>query len=181
MNGRRVVKIIVAVAIPLALVSACLYGIMSHGGVPVRFVYRYVSLEDVPGIRVEKRGKLDFEKAQDHAEMPFEYTLDRERYRLSFSRVFDGRSDMEIRASGDGQDSLGLLPRSDRTQFSERPCDRLFVRQGALHFSWTCELAYKYQWFISFDVTDSAGQVIGEENIPFTIVRNGHWWETDSL
>lgn len=106
----------------------------------VRSRYRYISLEDVPGIQIDKTAKIDIDGLRDASAIPVEYRLVRERYTLHFS--ITGKSYHPAIRISPGDRRLRLIVHRDPEALAPNgaPCASSYpVAGGAIDFGWEPE------------------------------------------
>ena len=150
--------------------------------------YRYISLENVPGIEVVERGNPRLDRIRGASPMPTAYRLERDRYRLDLRVNLETYAPaLRIRAEAktDADGTLELAPKRWRRTSSTRaaPCGSFYDVAGSsdqLSFGWGCKEG-ENDHFISFDVMTVDGEVLGREDIPFTLEANGSYTLSDML
>jgi hypothetical protein len=150
--------------------------------------YRFISLEEVPAISVDRHGTADLAGLYFSSTMPIEYSLYRERYSLRFrvpSDVYlpalqiavEGKKGEVLSLSQQGWRRARRDPRAPCGSFQTLPRSK-----SELRFSWTsCGKEAPDKQFISFDVLAESGQVVGNEDIPFKLKINGIYVVPDVL
>lgn len=149
--------------------------------------YYYVSLERVTGIQVVKQAKLKLENLEKNSEIPTEYNLFRDRYTLSFL-IGDKSYYPHLKIAVNGVDSdLFLKPRRDMKVVSNEGnvCASYYLNnddRSMMDFGWAVNcIAADIKKIISFDIVDSSGAVVAEEDIPFTVERDGEYTLLDAI
>jgi hypothetical protein len=161
----------------VALVTAC-----------ARSKYRYISMKDVPGIEVVEYGRPRLKAIRGASSMPTEYRLERERYRLELRinlETYAPALVVRTEAKGTGLGVLHLVAQRSRKTpaASVAPCGSFYEVTGSpnqLSFGWACKDGDEGR-FISFDVLTTAGQLVGEEDLPFELEENGYYFLPDLL
>lgn len=168
-----------SLALAVALVS-------TMGCLPHVSRYRYLSFEEMPGVRVESVAPVEVENLVFGSTIPVEYSLVREGYTLRMSidpRSYFPNARIEL------VDSPGvrLVPRPSRGARANRPrpCgsyDDIATSGDRFEFSWVIcgDDANPEELVIAFDVV---GENLGvkEEDLQFTLRRDGVYWLRDSL
>ena len=152
--------------------------LLAVGGCAPSFNYfYYLSLVGVEDIEILDRGVVD-DIALFHKPMPLRYQLERNAYVVEFELTpsEEGFPHVWIRATMPSGEGVALEPtRDDR-------CDywRYSSTFGKYSFKWSsldhCLLEggeAAVRQVIGLVVHDSTGNVMGEEDLPFEIVRNG--------
>ena len=167
--------------------------LFSVGCVPKFFEYKYISLEQLEGVQVISHGKSEISHLLSDNEMPVRYELARESYILVFEldkkyywpSIFVGSKSLS---------NVGLIIEA----IAIGDCGRFDVwgtytidNLQALRYVWSpagsinCRVSdiedYPAQQIIGFVVKNQEGKVLGEEKLPFTLIRNGTYYEYDSL
>jgi hypothetical protein len=150
--------------------------------------YRYISLEDAPGVVVQSHGAPALESLRFSSEMPVEYSVDREHYRLRFRVDVDSYlPKMGIAVDAKKGEALSLAQQRWRKTREGRSasCASFYPVENSaseLDFAWvTCADDTEAERYISFDVVGAAGRVIGIEDIPFKLKTNGVYVLPDLL
>lgn len=150
--------------------------------------YRYISLEQVAGIHVDRMAKVELEGLRGNAAIPVEYSLARERYVLHF--VISGKSyHPAIRVAVTAQrnaDAKALSLRAQRDLHvvapNGTPCASVYPAGDAFDFGWSGDCSdAKLPKAIEFDVLDEMGATIGRESILFTLGESGVYSAIDSI
>ena len=149
--------------------------------------YRYVSIENVPGINTTKIGASDLR--HPHllgGEFPIEYELRRPSYRLVFWIATDRFAPhIWIRPTVEPAQALLLKPRPDLLPPTTRarPCGTYSTPRATeeLRFDWViCGVdASPEEMSIAFDVVDTHGEVRGQEVLRFQIHESGFYFPPD--
>ena len=176
------------------LISSC---VVTHG-------YYYISLEEIPGIKTLAYGKSERGNIRSHEAMPVEYELSRDRYILLIE--IDRKSNWPasyIRAKSlEGLD-LQVKVTADVEAVREGRAPRTpYTCSGFDFFAFDTEndTLLRYEWWgffegeicslrnisaddltMRFRVMDNAGNLLGEERLPFRLIRNGLMIEYDVL
>ena len=148
--------------------------------------FYYLSLAGVEAIEVLEMGVVERDRVFFHDPMPIRYRLSRDAYVIEINRNLDhGSPTIWIKAATPAGANLALeQSRDDR-------CDSWWdfsQNSGYYEYSWSnlrnClpvgEEAEERQ-VIGLVVRNEAGDVIGEESLPFEIVRNGTIVRIDSI
>jgi hypothetical protein len=150
--------------------------------------YRYISLEQVAGIHVDRMAKLELDGLHGNAAIPVEYSLARERYMLHFS--ISGKSyhpAIRVAASATrdaGAAALSLHAQRDMHVRAPNgtPCASVYPAGDTFDFGWSSDCSdEKLPKAIEFDVLDEAGVAIGRESILFTLGESGAYSAIDSI
>jgi hypothetical protein len=152
---------------------------------PIRI--RYVSLEDVEGVRITDRQKPALKHVQFWAsEFPIDYRLERSTYVVRFRIDTDEYlPHVSFEASTKSREPLRIRPRPDRVPYTGRVrrCGTFSDAEvkGRVRFDWViCGAnATRDEMVISFDVVSQSDQVVGSEEIPFRLVENGFYLPPD--
>ena len=161
-------------------------GLCSTGCVPYVSTYEYIDLQDAPGFELGGFSVPDLDGLQSATKMPSLYRADRGRYRLEcrvsptsylpamLIRVFSEDSELAIEQK-----------RQRKAMARGRPCGSFYAvddRRDLTKFAWvSCNSADPREAFISFDVVDTDGEVVGQEDIPFVLRSNGFYVLPDAL
>ena len=150
---------------------------------PAFNIYRYISLEDYPDARVVERTQpTPGEHRFFVGEIPVRYEIEREGYTLTF-----------VIHPNNWHPGIGLTirPFPDRRIHAERypaPCTEWTVQDDA---GWLGYAIYplcfegdpwnKVEKRLRFQVVDPDGNVVAEEDIPYTIERDGFFMYMDAI
>ena len=150
--------------------------------------YRYISLEDIPGIRVEAMGEAELENLYFHSEMPVRYSLERKSYYISFhvnKESYFPSLTIVVSSADDGGPLKLEHQRYRKAKVSQSSCGPSFYRNAdqlsRLGFGWSECDELKQQQIISFDVLSADGEIIGQEDIPFELKSNGFYYVVDAI
>ena len=174
-------KLKIAVAIAIAVTMS--------GCVPVFGRYYYIALMDAPGLEVTGYGVRKFE-TWFHERMPMSYRLRRQHYEV----------ELEVSAEASAWPRMFVKSQSpDGTPLSINPvdigeCSSWWPRMpdGGVpsQFTWYREASMKCnldglrtddEHVMRFKIVDEAGNIFGEESLPFDLARNGLWVEYDAI
>ena len=151
--------------------------------------YKYISLEQVQGIRVVSRGRPDRSSIQADKEMPLRYELNRDRYVLLFeldenrywSSIFIGARSMSGVVFAVEPLPVAACGRFDKS-LSNQTVKYVWIPAA---FVADCPVqeneGYVSHQVIRFSVKDREGKTLGEEHVPFVLVRNGSYYLVDGL
>lgn len=150
--------------------------------------YRYISLEDVPGIEIVEHGMPQLEGIRGASSMPTAYRLQRSQYEIEFRVNLDTYNAAVYIYVEPKIKDLGTLRMTDQKwrkipAVSETTCHNYYYsteHQNRLGFAWGCS-AEGAGRIISFDVVTIDGIVLGQEDVPFQLKSNGISTLTDSL
>lgn len=156
------------------------------GCLPQVSQYRYLSFEEVPGVKVESVAPIEVKNLVFRSRIPVEYSLVREGYTLRIR--IDPRSYVP-NAAIELADSPGvrLVPRPSRGARVNRPrpCgsyDDISTSGDRFAFSWVIcgDDANPEELVVAFDVV---GENVGveEEDLQFKLRSDGVLWLHDSL
>ena len=164
---------------------------LMNGCVPVKYDYYYISFEDTPDIKTLTYGKTAINKLESHEPMPIEYELNRGRYTLSIE--IDQKSKRPasfVRAKN--LEGLGLKVEAITDGSKCGGFDFLTVDikdDEFLRYEWwgfvKAECLNKKistnEMSINFRVMDDTGNLLGEERLPFKLIKNGIYIEQDAI
>lgn len=149
--------------------------------------YFYISLEQSPGIKVVDRRMLVLKDLQHDGVVPTDYVAERGAYILQL-RILDVSyfPHMEISVSGADHGAYEIRPRVDISVVGEggNICASYDVHTNGsvMDFGWDTDcLAERVPKFVSFDILNQTGVVIGHEHILFTVVQNGTYTVLDAI
>jgi hypothetical protein len=136
---------------------------------------------------VESRAAFDVENLYLSSEVPAQYLLERERYRVKIAidlTSYDPQAVIEVQ--GAGEVVVAFRPEPFVRAGRARPCGSYDAFKGdrqRFMFSWVIcgEDADASEFVVAFDIFDEMGSLVGEERIPFELKRNGVFWASDSL
>lgn len=150
--------------------------------------YYYASLEDVSGVEITSVGKVRLEKLKGNSEIPTSYALRRENYSLQF---FVGDESyyphFKISIESVSGEILSLKPRRNKNTVSEDGiiCASYYLDSrdsSNIDFGWSSDcLPDNIPKYISFDVVDSGGRLVAQEDLPFKIKKDGKYTLLDAI
>ena len=150
------------------------------------YSYYYISLENLDEANILKIKTIDLEGLKGSSPIPVEYEIKRNNYSLTLTIIEKSYfPNFDINVIGEGK--LKLIHRWDPeiTGQMGEICASFEVdsqNPSNLIFSWSTgcrgDLIDK---IISFDVFDENDILLGREDIPFILKRNGRYWLIDAL
>ena len=150
--------------------------------------YYYISLEDIPGIELVSNGIVQLKNLTGNSEIPTGYTLNRSSYILNLS-IGDISPNPHLNVSIESKngETLSFNPKIDyslasRTGMLCTSYSRDEDFESRFIFAWApgC-VSDDYDKVITFDVIDSEGKIIYQENIPFKLIKDGKYFLWDTL
>jgi hypothetical protein len=150
--------------------------------------YYYASLENVDGVKVVSKRKLQLDKLTKNSKIPTEYLIRREEYLLKFligDKSYSPHFKVSVKGSGNAK--FTLKPRRDIKTVSEEGiiCSSYYLdknNRSKMGFGWSTGcLSDDIKKEISFDVVDSSENIIASEDIPFVLVRDGKYTSLDAI
>lgn len=168
--------------------------LFSVGCMSKSFDYKYISLEQFEGIQVISHGRSELSRLKSDNEMPIRYELARENYVLIFE--LDKKNHWpSVFVSSVSLSNVGLIIEAiavgDCGGFDDWGIQYKIDNLQALRYVWSpafnrnCQVSgnedYPSQQMIGFVVKDQGGNILGEEKLPFTLIRNGTYYEKDGL
>ncbi len=175
-------------------VIICTILLFSVGCMSKSFDYKYISLEQLEGIEIVSHGKSELSRLKSDDDMPTRYKLSRKNYILIFE--LDKKNHWpSILVSSKSLSGVGLVIEAitvgDCGGFDDWGVQYKVDNLQALRYVWSpafrrnCKMSgnedYPSQQVISFVVKDQEGKVFGEERLPFVLIKNGTYYEKDSL
>lgn len=150
--------------------------------------FYYVSLENYSDAQIGSRAKIQLKNLIKNSEIPKQYTLHREAYVLDLS-IGDNsyRPHLKITVNGLRGQDLRLVPRRNINIVSSkgRICASYYLNAenpSVLDFSWSSNcLDSQIKKEISFNVIDQSDEIIGKEDIPFVLKKDGQYTLMDAL
>lgn len=147
--------------------------------------FHYIRLEPVAGLSIVERGEVDLRGLFGAGPLPLRYELRRDAYAVTLAvvansylpamRVEIDTAGLEIRARRDTglRSGAGL------------PCASVYpdhVTGGAMIFGWSpaCDSATMPRR-LSFDVLSADGELLGREDLAFTLPANGWYVQLDAV
>jgi hypothetical protein len=167
--------------------------LFSTGCMTKPYDYEYISLEQIRGIKVISYGRSEMSRIKSDNNMPIRYEIPRKNYVLVFE--LDKKSHWpSIYVSAKSLNGMGLIieaiPTGDCGGFDGLGIDYELDGMQALRYEWLpllnrgCKVTdgedYSNQQVIGFKIKIQ-GRVIFEEQLPFTLIKNGIYYETDGL
>ena len=158
------------------------------------FDYKYISLEQLEGIQIKSYGKSELPRLKSDNKMPVRYELVRENYILIFE--LDKKNHWpSIFVSSKSLSNVGLIIEAvsigECGGFDNWGIQYTIDNLQALRYVWSpafnrnCRVSgnedYPIQQMIGFVVKNKEGKILGEEKLPFTLIRNGTYYEKDGL
>ena len=164
---------------------------------PILVEYYYMSFVDVPGIKVLEYGKADLWPMFGHKEMPIRYQLKRNRYTLFLSTdtqmiaggggevtLKTGRADLHVRVVTSAKE-YGTLNNCGVASFgANRTFDE--IREWKALDLWGTASAYcgvtesggqvlfdGMPGVLDYQIINNDGEIMAEDRLHFTLVRNG--------
>ena len=168
--------------------------IFSVGCICKKFDYKYISLEQLNGIQIISHGKPEIPHLKSDNEMPVRYELAREKYVLIFE--LDKMNHWpSIFVSAKSMSNVGHIIEAvsvgDCGGFDDWGTQYTIDNLQALRYVWSpafnrnCQVSgnedYPVQQIIGFVVKNKEGKILGEEKLPFTLIKNGTYYEIDAL
>lgn len=168
--------------------------LLTVGCVSRSFDYKYISLEQLEGIKVISYGQPELASLKFDREMPIRYELLRKDYLLIFELDKNNRwpSILVGSRSIDGSD---LIVESNKVGkcggFDDWSVQDNIDDLSALRYVWSpafnrrCKVSgnedHASEQVISFLVKGLEGELYGVEELPFILIKNGTYYENDSL
>lgn len=173
---------------------------MLQGCVPLVAKFNYISLADIPDIKVVQYGKYELGRTFSHDAMPIEYKLLRESYDLYFELDMYGTGGvLVIWARNNEGAPLSIFPRKVQgscggvRSFSTR--NEKWKSVDARRYSWGTQTkncihenkdyrlnVEKRHRVIAFEVRDESGfTILATEELPFEWVSNGYYVYYDAI
>lgn len=149
----------------------------------VEYPYRYISLEQVPGIRVERIAKISQPALRRDSAVAVEYSLLRRYYKLNFSVIQDSlHPALKIAVEG-GNHSVGFHRDVSVRAPNGAICASFYPATAAsFDFGWASECTDpRLPKVIDFEVRNADGTVVERENIVFSLKENGVYTAIDAL
>ena len=167
----------------------------------IRYEYKfhYISLEKIEGICIKSLGRLNRSDIKEDHDMPMRYELKRENYLLVFEVGDYHRPNLLVSPRSPNGDSLMLEPiKIGNCSYLDDPYndyldDPYYEMDGmeAWRYVWipssdsNCPAkdgeSYPPHQIIGFRVKNREGDVLGEERLPFDLVRNGFYYEIGAI
>jgi len=154
------------------------------GCVPHAAEYRYISLEQVNGVEIVDHGKAKLKNLKSHNTMPVKYLIKKDKYTLEFN--LDKNSYLPaviISALSEKHEPLSIQHKLDSSSVGCASYKHVSDSSYELKFTWLgCndkDDATKQK--ISVRIVDFAGNVVGEELIPFELKVNGIYVVQDAI
>jgi len=178
-NRRTVLALVVALILVVA-------GTWYVTNLPMFSWYRYASFEQVDGIVISQRAKVDLKNAFLVPTIPTRYELDRGEYRILI--WIDPRTHLpRLVVRIESTEGYKLSPAPARAVVANipRPCGsygNLSETSDQFEFRWVvCGTgAEPQELVVAFDVTSGGGLVV-QENLRFELQKQGFYWIRDSL
>jgi hypothetical protein len=149
----------------------------------VEYPYRYISLEQVPGIRVDRTTKVTQEKLRGNSAMAVEYSLEREHYTLHFS-VVQGSLHPALKVAIEGGNYSVQFRRDMNVRAPDGTiCASFYPATAAsFDFGWAPECTDPgLPKVIDFEVRNGGGETVAQESIVFSLKENGVYSATDVI
>lgn len=150
---------------------------------PVDYPYIYISLEQVPGIRVDRTARVDQKELRGSSAMAVEYSLVRDSYTLHFSVVQKSLLPA-LTVTIEGSDHSLKFYRDMDTLAPNGAICASFDQATATRFDfgWAPECADpNLLKLIDFDVLNNSGETIARESIAFKLKENGFYTVMDAI
>ena len=168
--------------------------IFSVGCFYIKSDYKYISLEQLDGIQIISHGKSELSGLKSDNEMPVRYELARKNYVLIFE--LDKKNYWpSIFVSAKSLSNVGLIIEAGSFGscggFEDWGFQYMIDNLPALRYVWSpafninCRVRdnedYPIEQIISFAVKNKEGKILGEEKLPFTLKRNGTYYDIDAI
>lgn len=165
----------------------------STGCMTKSYDYEYISLEKVSDIKTISYGQSEMSRVKSNADMPIRYELHRENYILVFE--IDKKAHwpsiyVSVKSLDGAALTIKAIYTSDCGGFDGLGIDYELDGMQALRYEWLpllsrdCKVAesgdYSSQQVIGFKVENQGGE-LSEERLPFTLIKNGTYYETDGI
>lgn len=169
---------------------ACL---LACAGCQYEYDYKYISLEEIEGIRITSHGRLDRSDIVVDHDMPMRYELERKTYIVIFEIDNYHWPNILVIAKSFNADSLVIEPiKIGGCGSFNNLIDYLRIDDmQAWRYEWTPSLhrncpvkgreSHPPDQVINFKVKNPKGEILGEERLPFTLIANGTYYEIDAL
>ena len=165
--------------------------LLTNGCVPIKYDYYYISFEGAPDIKTLTYGRAVISKLESHESMPVEYKLKRDRYIVFIETDKKSKRPASfIRAKKlEGQDlKIEAITNSSKCGgfdfLTVNIEDEQFLRYewwGFVKAECLNKEIIADEMMISFRVIDDAGNLLGEERLPFKLIKNGIYIEQDAI
>jgi hypothetical protein len=149
----------------------------------VEYPYRYISLEQVPGIRIDRTAQISQPVLRGDSAVAVEYSLRRQYYRLHFSVIQDSlHPALKVAVEGGGHSVQFHRDISVRAPNGAICASFYPATAASFDFGWASECTDpRLPKVIDFEVRDSDGTVVARENIVFSLKENGVYSAVDAL
>lgn len=164
-----------------------------NGCVPIKYKYNYyyMSFEDTPDIKILIYGKAAIRKLESHKSMPVEYELNRDRYIISIETDQKSKRPASfIRAKNPEGQSLKVKSITGGSKCGGFDFLTVNIEDDEfLRYEWwgfvKAECLNKEisadEMTINFRIVDNVGNSLGEERLPFKLIKNGIYIEQDAI
>ena len=150
--------------------------------------YYYASLEGISDVEITSVGKVSLENLKGNSEIPTSYALKREGYNLRFL-IGDKSyfSHFKIIVESPSGTRLSLKPRRNKEVVSAEGtiCASYYPdaqNPSKLDFGWSSGCLSDYiPKLISFDIVDTNGGLVAQEDLPFKLKRDGSYTLLDAI
>lgn len=136
--------------------------------------YRYIRLDDAPGLSQSSDREPDLEGLYFAGTMPSGYRLDRPDYEMTFTVPMQSYLPaLQVSVATPG---LEIRPKESESPPSPVFCGTWYPDPGnrrQLNFGWSSKCADGRPEQFSIVVTDESGSAVGEETVSFRLERNG--------
>ncbi len=150
---------------------------------PVEYPYFYISLEQVPDIRIDRAARVVNKEVRGSSAIAVEYSLVRESYTLHFSVVQKSLLPA-LHVEIDGRDYSLKFYRDMSVLAPNGAICASFDQATAtsFKFGWAPECADpKLHKVIDFDIRNSSGETVARESIAFRLKENGFYTVMDAI
>jgi hypothetical protein len=149
----------------------------------VEYPFRYISLEAVPGIEIERTARIAQKQLRGGAVVATEYRLVRQHYTLHFSIVQESLHPAVKVAVEGSRHSLQFYRDVDARAPNGAICASFYpATKSAFDFGWEPECTDPtLPMAIDFDVRNESGTVVARESIVFSLKKNGTYRDVDTL
>ena len=168
------------------LVLATIIFPLISGCIKRPYTYYYISLENLDEANILKIKAIDLEGLNGGSPIPVKYEIKRNKYSLTLTIIEKSYyPNFDINVIGEGK--LKLIHRRDPEKIGQMGeiCASFEVdpqNPSNLFFAWSrgCR-GESIDNIISFDVLDENDILLGREDIPFILKKNGRYWLIDAL
>lgn len=155
------------------------------------YEFHYISLEKIEGICIKSLGRLNRSDIKADHDMPMRYELKRRNYLLVFEVDSYHWPNLLVSPRSPNGDGLILEPiKIGKCSYLDDPYYEMDGME-AWRYVWMGDSwpdcpakdgeSYPPHQIIGFRVKNREGDVLGEERLPFDLVRNGFYYVIDAI